>query len=213
MSNVNNIAGLTLAIQQWTNRNDQVFIDQIPLFISLAEQEFFIDCSTLGNEEYDIGNFGIGSGVIPRPALWGQSISFLYVDSLGNIHVLERVPYEYIRTFIDNQANAPVTLLPRYYTDYGYGQILIAPTPQAAYKYEFIYFKKITPLSISQPSNWITQNAYDCFFWSCLHKAYHYLHNNMQAESAHGEYSKRLQAIIEYQKGRIRDRSSDAMKG
>ena len=222
-SNVNTYDGLVTAIQEWTNRNDTVFISNIPLFISLAEQQFFIDCSTLGNEIYVTGNFNENSGIVPKPAMWGQTLTFSFLDDNDNVHVLERVPYEYIRTFIPNNTSINPsygsftsdtnTLLPQYYTDYGYNYFLISPTPLSAYAYEIAYYQKIEPLSSTNQSNWITQYAYDCLFWLCLDKAFRFIDNTVDADIYLNKGMERIQALITYNQGRIFDRTVDATKG
>jgi hypothetical protein len=221
--NVNSYNGLILAIQQWTNRNDSVFLQNIPLFISLAEQQFFIDCSTLGNEVYLTGVFNANNGIVAKPASWGQTLTFSYLTSENNVVVLERVPYEYIRTFVPN--NNTVTpecstyisnntlILPQYYTDYGYDNFLISPTPQTAFTYEIAYFQKIQPLTVTNQTNWITQYAYDAFFYLCLDKAFRFIEDTPMADMYLQKGQERMQALIQYNQGRIFDRTAEATKG
>jgi hypothetical protein len=217
MSNVNTFNGLIAAITSWTNRNDAIFISNIPLFISLAEQQFFIDCSTLGNESYVTGTFNAANESVPKPAMWGQTLTFSYIDSLGNIVILERSTYEFIRSLAPASNIIPTTALPttqapKYYSDYGYNYFIISPTPQAALTYEIAYFQKIQPLSLTNQSNWITQYAYDALFWSCLDKAYRFLDNVADADTYQQKYQDRIAAINEYNKGRKWDRTADATK-
>lgn len=213
MNNINTYNGLLVSIPLWVNRNDQDFMNNVPIFISIAEQEFFIDCSTLGNEEYDIGNFTIGAAAFPRPALWGQSLTFSYIDDTGNVRILERVGYEYLRSYISNPNDPDIaSILPKYYTDYGFNYILITPPPLVAFDYEFAYYKKITPLSLTQQANWITQNAYDAFFYNCLAQAYTYIQDDVQAQKFQGLYQQRVQAYKLYNRNRNFDRSADVTK-
>lgn len=212
MANVNTYAGLTTAIAEWANRTDTVFTNNIPLFISLAEQQFFIDCSTLGNEAYITGTFNANSGIVNKPALWGRTLTFSYLDATDTIQVLQRSSYEMIRSYIPKQANNPIANLPRYYTDYGYNYLLISPTPIAAYNYEICYFQKIQPLSTSNQTNWITENAYDALFYSCLDKAMRFIDNIPEAEAYKAQYIERIGAINEYNKNRKIDRTADVME-
>lgn len=217
MTQVNTYAGLILAIQQWVNRNDAVFISNIPLFVSLAEQQFFIDCSTLGNESYVTGTFNANNLSVPKPALWGQTLTFSYINSVGRIVVLKRATYEFMRTFVPANNIAPTTASPNaqqpeYYSDYGYNYFMISPTPLVAFEYEIAYFQKIQPLSANNNANWITQYAYDALFWSCLNKAYGFIDNQQDAELYEKKYQDRIQAINTYNKGRKWDRTADGMK-
>ncbi len=217
MANVNTYDGLIDAIRSWTNRNDAIFISTIPLFISLAEQQFFIDCSTLGNESYVTGTFNATNESVPKPALWGQTLTFSYINSSGDIVVLKRSTYEFIRSLAPANNVIPTTATaisqqPQYYSDYGYNYFIVSPTPQAALTYEIAYFQKIQPLSPTNQTNWITQYAYDALFWACLDKAYRFLDNIPDADAYMAKYQDRIQAINDYNKGRKWDRTADGMK-
>lgn len=207
---------LKTSIASWTNRNtvsDTAFAEQIPFFISLAEQAIFKDLSTLGNEKYVKGNFNVNNGIVTRPALWGKTLTFSYLDSDGFIHILERVPYEYCRSFMDEPANQPTTVIPKYYTDYGFSYILVVPSPRVSFSYEFVYLEKIQPLSDNNQTNWNTQNAYDLLFYKSMEKANDWLLNNEQSQKFASLYENRIQAYTMYDKDRKTDRFSDIMKG
>lgn len=213
MANVTTYDGLVTAITEWCNRNDPTFISNIPIFISLAEQEMFIDLSTLGNEIYSIGHFNAGNGTLPKPADWGRTLTFSYIDDNGKIVVLQRSSYEMIRNYIPKQSSNPTANLPRYYSDYGFNQFLISPTPLVAYKYEIAYFNKITPLSSQVQSNWNSMYAYDPLFYNCLDKAYRFLDNVQDAEIFKALYRERIELYNTYDKKRRYDRTADMMEG
>jgi len=213
MANVNTYTGLKTAIQEWANRTDTIFINNIPLFISLAEQQFFIDCSTLGNETYITGTFNANSGIVNKPALWGRTLTFSYLDATNSIQVLQRSSYEMIRSFIPKQASNPIANLPQYYTDYGFNYFLISPTPIAAYNYEICYFQKIQPLSLSNETSWITENAYDALFWSSMDKAMRFIDNMADAEMFKSMYQERVAAINAYNDNRLVDRTANITGG
>jgi hypothetical protein len=213
IDNVNTYNGLVKAIQQWTNRNDSVFIENIPLFISLAEQQFFIDCSTLGNEFYVTTVFTANNESLPKPVNWGETLTISYIGADGKIVVLKRVSYELIRSFAPaNNISTNSTTTPRYYSDYGYDYFIISPTPVAAYPVEIAYFGKTQMLSSINQTNWITKNAYDALLWSCLNKASQFIDNTVDAAAYLSMYTDRIQAINTYNKGRKSDRASDTMK-
>ena len=195
-----------------TNRNDSVFLDQCPVFITLAEQMIFIDWTHLGNEVYATGNFTAGSGVVNKPSLWGDTLTFSYIDALGNIKILERVAYEYCRKFINNPSIQNTQAPPTYYTDYGYDRWLVVPSPQTALAYEIAYVQKIIPLSLTQQTSWLTTNAYDLLFAGCLYFGFSYLANQRLAEYWKQKYVERVEQYNKYNKGRKADRLSDVLK-
>ncbi len=218
MTNVNTYNGLLTSIQQWANRNDQVFINNIPLFISLAEQQFFIDCPVLGTEAALTGVFSANNSVIPKPALWGQTLTFSYIDASNNTVILERIPYETIRAFAPINNVIPTTTYPlagnpQYYSDYGFNFILVSPTPVLALNFELIYLQKVQPLSISNQTNWVSQYAYDALFDITMYFAYRFLDNTPNADYWYTKYQDRVAAINNYDIGRRSDRTYNALRG
>ena len=212
IDNVNTYNGLITAIQQWTNRNDTLFISNIPLFIALSEQQFFIDCSTLGNQFYVTTTFTANNESLPKPVNWGETLTISYIGADGNIVVLKRVSYEMIRGFAPANNISPNGIKPRYYSDYGYDYFIISPTPVEAFPVEIAYFGKIQVLSSVNQTNWITENAFDALFWACLEKAYRFIDNVADADAYLNKYNDRIQAIKTYNTGRKSDRTANTMK-
>lgn len=215
MTNVNSYSGLQQAIREWANRTDTEFINNIPLFISLSEQQFFMDCPLLGSEVYASGTFAVGNPRILKPALWGQNLSLLYLDDDDNWHILKKISNESIYTY-NNKSTGKLDApneLPLYYADEGYDYLLISPTPQSAFTYVWAFFQKIAPLSFTNTSNWITQNAYDILFYACMQKAYLFIDNQQNAEIFRALYQERAQAYLKYDADRHFDRSQNALKG
>lgn len=207
-----NYTSLIQGIAKEANRNDAAFLNQCPVFISLAEQLIFVDWTHLGNETYATGSFTAGNGVINKPALWGDTLTFSYLDALGNISILERVAYEYCRKFINNPAKQNDSNLPTYYTDYGFDRLLVVPTPQIAFNYELCFVQKIIPLSLSQQTNWLTTNAYDLLFAGCVYYAFAYLANQRLTAEWKQRYVERVEQYNKYNKARKADRVSDVLK-
>ena len=212
MAFVFNYNNLITQIASQLNRNDAVFLSQCPVFITLGEQRIFIDLSQLGNESYCTGNFEAGNGVLAKPPLWGDTLTFSYLDTEGKIHILERVAYEYCRKFINNPAKQNAKVLPRYYTDYGFNRYLIVPTPQHAFAYEIAFLQKAVPLSLEQQTNWNTTYGYDLLLAAACYYATVYLDNEKQQAKWDGIYKERIELYNRYNKGRKADRVSDVLK-
>lgn len=207
-----NYNNLILEIASNCNRNDAAFLAECPVFISNAEQRIFIDFSQLGNEFYYIDTFTAGSGIVNKPALWGDTLTFSYVDSDGNIVILERVAYEYCRKFINNPSTQNTLVLPTYYTDYGYDRWLVVPTPQVAFDIEVAMIRKIISLGITQQTNWNTTYAYDALLAACNYYAFTYLQNSRMREMWDATYKERIELYNKYNKARKADRLSDVLK-
>jgi len=50
-------------------------------------------------------------------------------------------------------------------------------------------------------------------FWACLDKAYRYIDNSADADMYMQKYQDRVQALVQYDKGRRWDRTADGTKG
>lgn len=203
--------GLVASVISWANRNDADFATNVPLFISLTEQELSITLATLGNEEYLTGSFTANNGIIPKPAGWVDTVRFTYLDTLGNEIVLEksnvsRLQVEYPSTLIASP------ILPRYYADYGYFYWMIGPTPTLALNFLVSCFVKQNPLSESNQTNWNTMFAYDLLFWGSMHKACVFINNTEWAAYYANLYQTGIQNYMSQDKGRLQDSTDKVEK-
>jgi len=152
------------------------------------------------------------NGVVNKPSLWGDTLTFSYLDALGNITILERVAYEYCRKFISNPSVMNTLVTPTYYTDYGYDRWLVVPTPQTALAYEIAFVQNIVPLSLTQQTSWLTTNAYDLLFAGALFYAFSYLANQRLSDKWENRYKQLVEQYNKYNKARKADRLSDVLK-
>lgn len=200
---------LLTAILVWCNRSqsDATFVNQIPIFITLTEQQMFSEYTTLGNQVYATSAFKPNDGFIQKPALWGKTLTLNYLDAQSNITVVQRATYEsslmYSGTYTANGS-------PVYYQDYGYNFIKLIPTPQIAYNFELAYLEKTTPLSPNIQSNWNTINAYDILFYGSLEKAYLYLDNTQKQQEFLTRFREAAGFMSSYDQGRLLDRTADS---
>ena len=72
---------LTL-IPQWAERQDSAFADQVPTFISLAENRIAVDMKQQGFQAVVTGTLPL-SEVLAKPAFWKETISFYYTNADG----------------------------------------------------------------------------------------------------------------------------------
>lgn len=214
MTTLTTFSGLTTEIPIWTNRNDTVFINEVPNFINLAQQRFFVDCPTMASQAYVQGTFTPNNNLISVPTLWGSNLTFEYIDSAtGNIVILQYVPLEYLQTF-NAAANGISTQspMPRYYSNMSIGYLIVSPTPQEAYQFQIAYDSNNPMLSNAQQTNFVTQYAYDALFLLSMYYAYCFLENTTQSQLYETRYKERVAAYLLYNIGRKNDRTADAQK-
>jgi len=192
-------------VTQYLERNDTAVVNQIPQFIMLAEFEIAQEIKTLGQLSVVESTMNAGNPVIPKPARWRKTTSF----NITNAGVKQPVylrKYEYLRNYAPTSG---ATSVPLYYCDYNYDNWLVAPTPDQAYTFEVLYYERIPPLSSSNQTNWITQNAPNVMLYGTLLQAMPFLKND-QRQIFQQKYTEGMQALKLEDQLRIADRQAIA---
>ncbi len=195
-------------IEAYLNREDQSTIDQIPNFISQAEQRICRECENLGLESYVTGFFIPTVSVYPKPARWRRSITFNYGTGAENNtrnQVRLRV-YEYLRSYWPDSTR---TGAPLYYSDYGFSNFLVAPTPDQAYPFELAYLQLPEPLTVQNQTNWITNYAPDLILYGSLLEAIPFLKNDERVQLWMEFYKRASDSVKAQDKSRVVDRASN----
>ena len=204
VAQVQTLNGIVSTVIQWANRNDEEFALNIPLYVSLTEQELFIRLSTLGNLVYTTGFLVPNNPILPKPGGWGKTYQFFYIDENNQVVFLDReTTGSAIYTNSDLLAtNSPP---PRYYSDYGFPYLIVLPTPTVAYPFYFSYYAKINPLSEANQSNWTSINAYDILLWGTMHKACIFINDSNWAAFFKSLYDEGIEGYNKYNKDRLQD--------
>ncbi len=162
----------TSLVDQVTNyleRNDPTLVSSIPTFIMLAEKRIDKDIKTLGQESYITGAFLPGSGVLQKPTLWRNTISFNFgtgtAPEYNTRNQLQLRSYEYCREYWPDDS---WTGTPLYYCDYGYSNWLVVPTPALSYPFEIAFMQSLYPLDATTQTNWATQYIPEAVLYATL---------------------------------------------
>ena len=115
--------------------------------------------------------------------------------------------YEYLKSYTPD---ATTTGLPLFYADYDYDHWLVAPTPDQAYPFEVLYYERLEPLSSSNQTNWITQNAPNAMLYGALLQAVVFLKND-QRQIFQQKYDMALQSLKTEDIARVGDRQAVAI--
>lgn len=199
---------LVAQILSYTNRTDASTIANVPNFIYNAEQKISGECKSIGFEVYVTGNFVVGTSVIAKPSRWRRSITFNFGtgNDLVVVNQLYLRKYEFLRNY---WPNPNLTGLPKYYSDYGYDHLLIAPTPNFDYPFEFSYLQLPEPLTPQNQTNWLTNNAPDVLLYGCLLEAAEFLQNKDLIPEYEDKYAKGVARLNGQDSMRVRDRASN----
>jgi hypothetical protein len=198
---------LTTTVLQYLERSDQAVVEAIPTFITLAEFEIAQQIKTLGQMQVVESAMNINDPVIAKPARWRKTVSMNILKNGQRLPVLLR-KYEYLKLYAPDVS---ATGIPLYYADYDYEHWLIAPTPNAAYTFEVLYYERISPLSSENQTNWLTQNAPNAMLFGTLLQAMPFLKNDSR-QIFQQKYDQALAALKSEDVTRLGDRQTVAIE-
>jgi hypothetical protein len=194
-------------IQSYLERTDQATIDKIPLFIMLAEQVIASQIKFLGNLTVNQSAMVQGTNVIDKPARWHKTVSMNITVAGRRYPVLLR-KYEYLREYWPDPSEE---LIPKFYCDYDYTRWMVAPTPNAAYNFEVLYYERIQPLDSSNQTNWFTIYAPQALLYGSLLQAMPFLKNDERIPMWQAQYDSIMQTLMAEDKLRVADRQAVAV--
>ena len=167
---------LQTLVPQYAERTDTAFADQIPTFISLAENRLATEMKQQGFQSVVSGTLPLTAS-LAKPSFWKETISFYYTDATGERKPLLLRALEYVRNYWPNTS---VQDEPKFYADYNATHFLLGPTPVAAYDFELVYYARLQPLSDTNTSNWLTLNAPQALFAAIMVEACRYIKSPRQ---------------------------------
>ena len=196
---------LVSTVQQYLERNDAAVTNQIPVFISLAEFAIAQQIKTLGQVEVAAGVMKINNPVIPKPARWRKTVSMSVTVNNEKQPVFLR-KYEYLTNY--NAESTPGQ--PLYYGDYDYDNWYVSPVPDKAYPFEVLVYQRLQPLSSTNQTNWLTNNAPNAILFGTLLEAVVYLKDD-QRVIFQQKYDAAMQILKAEDIARTGDRSAVAV--
>jgi hypothetical protein len=194
-------------IQSYLERTDTATLEKIPLFIMLTEQIIASQIKFLGNLTVNTSTMTASTSIIDKPARWHKTVSMNITVSGERQPVLLR-KYEYLREY---WPNATSTGTPVFYSDYDYTHWLVAPTPDAAYAFEVLYYERIQPLDSANQTNWFTIYAPQALLYGSLLQAMPFLKNDDRMAMWKANYDQIMQTLMAEDKLRIADRQAVVM--
>jgi hypothetical protein len=194
-------------IESYLERTDQATIEKIPTFVMLAEQIIASEIKFMGNLTVNTFNLVQGEAVVQKPARWRKTVSMNIVVNGQREPVLLR-KYEYLRNYWPNPTQQDT---PLYYADYDYFHWLVAPTPNAAYAAEVLYYERIQPLDSNNQTNWFTMYAPQALLYGTLLQAMPFLKNDARVQLWQTMYSQYMAALKAEDLQRLGDRQTVAV--
>lgn len=190
-----------------TLASDPIVFEQIPRLINLAERRIARELKVEGFINVVTGTLSAGQSVYPKPDRWRDTVSMnIGTGATGNNRkiIFSRV-YEYLRSY---WPNALETAEPIFYSDYDYSHWLLAPTPDAEYPFEILYYELPPLLDESVQTNWITEYAPQLLLYGTLVEATPFLKNDERIQVWQSMYDRAAAMLNGEDLAKILDRSA-----
>lgn len=191
----------------WTATSDPNVFEELPRLVTLAERRCARELKVLGFQNVVTSTFADGTAVYAKPDRWRATISLNYGSGTGNNTRNPLLPrsYEYLRSY---WPTATTTGVPEFYADYDYEHWLIAPTPDAAYPFEALYYQQPPFLDDANQTNWLTDYAPELLLYAALLEATPFLKNDERLTTWTGMYDRAAQATNGEELQKMLDRAA-----
>jgi len=190
-----------------TLASDAVVYEQIPRLINLAERRIARELKIQGFINVVTDTLTIGQSVYPKPDRWRDTVSINIGTGTGNA---QRTPvfarsYEYLRSYWPDESQRAT---PLFYADYNYQNWLVAPTPDAAYPIEILYYELPPLLDDVTQTNWLTEYAPQVLLYATLVEATPFLKNDERIPVWQNMYDRAAAMLNGEDLGKILDRAA-----
>lgn len=195
-------------VMKYLIRTDPETRNQVIHFVDQAQQRICGECVNIGFEQYVTGNFNIGQYTYAKPARWASSISFTCgLSATSEVRTpIELRSYDYLTMYWPDRT---LTDTPLYYADYSFDNLIVAPTPDQNYPFEFSYLEIVPTLGPTQQTNWLTNHAPDLLLNATLLEALPFLQNYDQVPVWEQRYQAAVARIKTQDANRRLDRQSN----
>ena len=202
----------------YAETDNQVLTDVILNdIINHAEHRIFRSIELDNQKEYFNGNTAANNRFVLLPGYSPTDVTkpdindiatiryvTLYTDSgTKERHQLVRVDVDFLNEYYPTP-EVGSSAKPRYYSTWDMGQIAIAPTPNAVYKFEIGIIKKPTGLGSSNTSTWLSVNAPRVLLYACLCEAFKFLKAPQDLQVYEQSFSQALTELAQEQLGKKR---------
>ena len=210
-------AQLKQAIQDYTENDETSFVNNLPLFIRLAEERILKGVQLNLFQKNQFGNMTSGNEYLASPSDFLAPFS-LSIDVSGSKEFLLFKDLDFVQTYTPD---ATTTGQPKYYAQFDVDNFIIAPTPDANYTVDIHYLYRPASITVGAEdgTTWLSENAELALLYACLIEAYIYMKGDanvmqmynqrfMEAVSRLKNLGEALETVDEYRNGPVvRERS------
>lgn len=164
MATITSYDTLLQAVQDAAEDDSAEFVAFIPDAIDLAEERLFRELDLMDLELKATGATVNNVYLIPKPAGY-QFANYFSIVSGGRTKILKKRRDDFIQ---DYWPDLTVTGEPKYYSDSSATNFIVVPTPSTNYAYTIKYSAKPTKLSVSNETNYYTDNCQDMLYYATM---------------------------------------------
>ena len=163
-------AQLKQAIQDYTQNTETTFVNNLPLFIRLAEERILKNVQLNLFRKNATANATASNKYLACPPDFLAPFSLSYEVS-GSKTFIEFKDVSFLQTYTPD---ATTTGTPRYYGQFDVDNFILAPTPASNYVMELHYFYRPASLTAGAESGttWLSINAELTMLYGALVEAY-----------------------------------------
>tara|TARA_Y100001937_G_scaffold52090_1_gene72144 strand:+ start:463 stop:1323 length:861 start_codon:yes stop_codon:yes gene_type:complete len=136
---------LRTALKEYTENTETSFVNNLDLFIRLAEERILKNVQLNVFEKNVSGNMSASNQYLACPSDFLAPNSLTITNS-SNYTYLQFKEKEFVQTYTPNPATTGV---PRYYAQFDVDNFVIAPTPDSGYTVDLSYFYRPSSLTDS----------------------------------------------------------------
>lgn len=184
---------------------DPTVDEMLPSIINTAERRVARELKIQGFINVVTSAMVANTRAYAKPDRWRSTISMSIGTGTGNNtrSFLREMSYEAAGTYWTSMSTAST---PRFYADYDYENWLIAPTPDAAYPWEVLYWQLPPLLDDTTTTNWLTDYAPNALLHGALVELFGFLRNAEDMAKWKVEYDRDMGALVEEDLQKIVDR-------
>jgi len=166
-------AQLKTAIQDYTENDETSFVNNLPLFIRMAEERILKGVQLNLFQKNQSGVMATGNEYLAAPTDFLAPFS-LSIDVSGAKEFLLFKDLDFIQTY---NPNSTTTGQPQYYAQFDVDNFIIAPTPDANYTVDIHYLYRPASLTVGTDSgtSWLSETAELTLLYASLIEAYTYM--------------------------------------
>lgn len=205
---------LQQAIQDYTENNETTFVNNIPVFIRLAEERILKSVQLNLFQKNVSGVMASANQFLACPTDFLAPMSLSFTDANGDQSFLLFKDLDYVQTYTPDPAT---TGDPLYYAQFDVSNFLLGPTPNANYvtTLHYLYRPPSLTAGAGTGTTWLSENAEIALLYGSLIEAYVFMKGEQDVLGAYnarfGEalsrlknFGEALEISDEYRTGQIR---------